>query len=158
MPGPWTDGPRELIQHAVDHLSLGGDFDRRIAMLNADNAVELIIKTYLGLPERTRGFKGPGQPVGRVGKDGRAIVLERHEIVHGIDAGLDTRRDEAGEQAAHIGTEIVVVEQRVFALTNDQFQGALRRVAVKRRPGTRKKSHRLSCHSDGPNISSRDHH
>jgi hypothetical protein len=61
MPNPWTDGPRELIQHAVDHLALGGDFDRRIAMISVDNAIELMIKTYLGLPERTRGFKGPGR-------------------------------------------------------------------------------------------------
>ncbi len=39
MNGPWTDGPRELIQHAVDHLALGGDFDRRVAMVSIDNAV-----------------------------------------------------------------------------------------------------------------------
>jgi hypothetical protein len=61
MTNPWTDGPRELIQHAVNHVALGGDFDRRIAMISIDNAVELMIKTYLGLPERTRGFKGPGR-------------------------------------------------------------------------------------------------
>jgi len=52
MPAPWTDGPRELLQHAVDHLTEGGDFDRRIAMVSIDNAVELTIKTYLGLPKR----------------------------------------------------------------------------------------------------------
>lgn len=61
MNGPWTGGPKELIQHAVDHLALGGDFDRRIAMISIDNAVELTIKTYLSLPERTRGTKGPGR-------------------------------------------------------------------------------------------------
>jgi hypothetical protein len=61
MANPWTDGPRELIQHAADHLRLAGDFDRRIAMISVDNAVELMIKTYLGLPERTRRSKGPGR-------------------------------------------------------------------------------------------------
>jgi len=61
MASPWADGPRELIQHAVDHLRVGGDFDRRIAMISVDNAVELMIKTYLGLPERARGSKGPGR-------------------------------------------------------------------------------------------------
>jgi hypothetical protein len=61
MPRPWTDGPRELIQHATDHMAVGGDFDRRIAMISVDNAVELMIKTYLGLPERARGFKGPSR-------------------------------------------------------------------------------------------------
>jgi hypothetical protein len=61
MSNPWTDGPRELIQHAVDHLAIGGDFDRRIAMISVDNAVETTIKTWLGLPERTRGTAGPGR-------------------------------------------------------------------------------------------------
>lgn len=32
MSGPWTDGPRELLQHAADPL-LGEDFDRRIATI-----------------------------------------------------------------------------------------------------------------------------
>lgn len=59
--GPWTVGPLELLQHASDHLRLGGDFDRRIAMISIDNAVELAIKTYLSLPERARGSKGPSR-------------------------------------------------------------------------------------------------
>lgn len=61
MKNPWSEGPRELLQHGADHLRLGGDFDRRIAMISIDNAVELTIKTYLGLPERARGAKGPGR-------------------------------------------------------------------------------------------------
>lgn len=61
MPPPWTDGPRELLQHAIDHLAQGGDFDRRIAMVSIDNAVELTVKTYLGLPKRARSGSGPGR-------------------------------------------------------------------------------------------------
>jgi len=61
MTKPWTDGPRELLQHAMDHLSLGGDFDRRIAMISVDNAVELMIKTHLGLPRRARNEAGPSR-------------------------------------------------------------------------------------------------
>jgi len=61
MTAPWTDGPRELLQHAVDHLAQGGDFDRRIAMVSIDNAVELTIKTYLGLPKRARSSHGPSR-------------------------------------------------------------------------------------------------
>ena len=52
MTAPWADGPRELLQHAVDHLGEVGGFDRRIAMVSVDNAVELTVKTYLGLPKR----------------------------------------------------------------------------------------------------------
>lgn len=61
MAAPWTDGPRELLQHAVDHLGEGGDFDRRIAMVSADNAVELAVKTYLGLPKRACVGSRPGR-------------------------------------------------------------------------------------------------
>lgn len=61
MVSPWIDGPRELLQHAVDHLAQGGDFDRRIAMVSIDNAVELSVKTYLGLPKRARSGSGPGR-------------------------------------------------------------------------------------------------
>ena len=44
MNGPWTDGPRELIQHTVDHLDSGGDFDRRVAMTSGDHGK--LLKTY----------------------------------------------------------------------------------------------------------------
>ena len=56
---PWTSGPKELLQHAVDHLTNGTAFDCRIAMISVDNAVELAIRTYLGLPKRVRGSEGP---------------------------------------------------------------------------------------------------
>ena len=59
MNGPWSEGPKELLQHAVGHLSVDGDFDRRIAMISIDNAVELMIKTFLGLPRRKIGSKRP---------------------------------------------------------------------------------------------------
>src|SRR6267378_1363675 len=58
---PWTSGPRELLEHAVGHLSQSTAFDCRIAMSSIDNAVELAIKTYLQLPKRVRGTDGPGR-------------------------------------------------------------------------------------------------
>lgn len=61
MASPWAEGPKELLQHAVDHLSQGSDFDRRISMISIDNAVELTIKTYLGLPKRARPSNGPSR-------------------------------------------------------------------------------------------------
>lgn len=61
MAGPWEEGPKELLQHAVDHLSAGGDFDRRIAMISTDNAVEIMMKTFLSLPKRVRGTPGPSR-------------------------------------------------------------------------------------------------
>lgn len=58
---PWTEGPRELLDHAFKHLAKGNPFDFRIAMISIDNAIELAIKTYLGLPRRIRGSEGPSR-------------------------------------------------------------------------------------------------
>ncbi len=49
---PWCQGPKELLNHAIEHLKIGKGFDIRIAMISIDNAIELMIKTYLELPER----------------------------------------------------------------------------------------------------------
>ena len=56
MSRPWIDGPRELLQHAVDHLALEGDFDRRLAMISIDNAVEIMVKTHLGFATAGQGM------------------------------------------------------------------------------------------------------
>lgn len=60
---PWIAGPEELLGHALEHISKGNPFDFRIAMISIDNAVELAIKTYLGLPKRIRGTEGPSHKV-----------------------------------------------------------------------------------------------
>jgi hypothetical protein len=55
---PWIEGPLELLKHGLEHLQLESAFDARIAMISVDNAIELMIKTYLGLPTRITGIKG----------------------------------------------------------------------------------------------------
>ncbi|MDP2387188.1 MAG: hypothetical protein Q8M29_12500 [Bacteroidota bacterium] len=55
---PWISGPRELLVHGLQHLSLNTGFDYRIAMISIDNSVELMIKTYLGLPKRITKIDG----------------------------------------------------------------------------------------------------
>ena len=52
---PWATGPYELLRHAQQHLSDGNDFDRRMALINYDNAIELAIVTYLNLDPKQRG-------------------------------------------------------------------------------------------------------
>jgi hypothetical protein len=49
---PWVSGPEEILRHGLRLLSEGSDISRRLAMISIDNAVELTIKTYLGLPKR----------------------------------------------------------------------------------------------------------
>jgi len=52
---PWANGPFELLQHAEGHLLGGEDFDRRIALISFDNAIEVAITTYLTLNPIQRG-------------------------------------------------------------------------------------------------------
>ncbi len=57
MTKPWIEGPKELLNHALVHMEKKSSFDYRIAFISIDNAVELMIKTYLGLPKRVINFK-----------------------------------------------------------------------------------------------------
>lgn len=52
---PWANGPFELLVHAEGHLRGGEDFDRRIALISFDNAIEVAITTYLTLNPIQRG-------------------------------------------------------------------------------------------------------
>lgn len=54
---PWANGPFELLVHAEGHLIRGEDFDRRIALISFDNAIEVAIATYLTLNPIQRGGK-----------------------------------------------------------------------------------------------------
>ena len=52
---PWVYSPLELIKHAEEHQQANGDFDRRIALIGYDNAIEVSISTYLQLHPTQRG-------------------------------------------------------------------------------------------------------
>lgn len=52
---PWAYGPFEVLLHAEMHYREGEDFDRRIAMIGFDNAIEVAITTYLSLHPMQRG-------------------------------------------------------------------------------------------------------
>lgn len=52
---PWANGPFELLVHAEGHYRAGEDFDRRMALIGFDNAVEVSVSTYLSLQPIMRG-------------------------------------------------------------------------------------------------------
>ena len=59
-PEPWVYGPLELIKHADEHQLAKGDFDKRIALIGYDNAIEVSIRTFLQLhPTQRRGLEYP---------------------------------------------------------------------------------------------------
>jgi len=120
MSGPWTDGPRELLQHAADHLGLGEDFDRRIAMISVDNAVELATKTYLGLPKRARGTNGPGRKELEAASESFPALLnmlDRYaaDKLTGVDLGDVEWYHLLRNQLYHSGNGITVERARVEA-------------------------------------------
>lgn len=53
---PWASGPGEILRHGLDLLKTDSDINRRLAMISIDNAVELMVKVYLGLPKRITGL------------------------------------------------------------------------------------------------------
>jgi hypothetical protein len=55
---PWTKGPFELISHAATHMNGDSDFDRRMALISLDNAIEVSICTFLHLhPQQRKGLR-----------------------------------------------------------------------------------------------------
>jgi hypothetical protein len=61
------------------------------------------------------------------------MLLQRHQVLHGIDPGLHTGGNQTGEETGDGGTRLGGREQGVLALPNEQFEGALGQVIVKRR-------------------------
>jgi hypothetical protein len=68
---PWASGPREILQHGINLLQKDTDTNRRLAMLSIDNAVELMVKTYLGLPKRATGGSASGYGLLKTGSQRR---------------------------------------------------------------------------------------
>jgi len=54
---PWEQVPFELIKHAEEHQIANGDFDKRMALISYDNAIEVSISTYLNLHKEQRAGK-----------------------------------------------------------------------------------------------------
>lgn len=57
MKNTWASGAIELLRHADSHIELESAFDKRIAFISIDNAVETLIRTYLSLPKSKSGVK-----------------------------------------------------------------------------------------------------
>lgn len=63
---PWANGPFELLVHAEQHLRAGEDFDRRIALIGFENAIEITVAAYLSLKPIQRCNKS--YPAADIGK------------------------------------------------------------------------------------------
>lgn len=54
---PWARKAFELIYHAETHWIIKDDYDKRLALISFDNAIEVSISMYLGLNPVQRGNK-----------------------------------------------------------------------------------------------------
>ena len=61
---PWIYGLLELMKHAEEHQHANEEFDRRIALIGYDNAIEVSISTYLQLhPTQRRKIPYPKEHI-----------------------------------------------------------------------------------------------
>jgi hypothetical protein len=88
---PWATGPGEILRHGLALLKKGSDANRRLAMISVDNAVELMIKTYLGLPKRITGLSISRKDFQEIAESFPALLdaLEKRggDKIVGIDVG-----------------------------------------------------------------------
>jgi len=117
---PWITGPKELLVHGLQHLDLQTDFDNRIAMISIDNSVELMIKTYLGLPKRISKIKGLTRKITEeiISSFPNLIDgLEKYagDKLQGIDLGDIEWFHRLRNQLYHDGNGITVEKEKVEA-------------------------------------------
>jgi hypothetical protein len=138
---PWARGPLELLRHADGHLTLGGDIDRRIALIGFDQTIETSIEVYVRLHPRLRaGREIAGEEAQRALRSFHSKIefLEKHLDREGrtLDVSLEaivwyhSLRNELYHSGNGMVPELHVVQGartaaiRVFAeLFGDEFTG-----------------------------------
>jgi hypothetical protein len=114
---PWSSGPGEILQHGFTLLIKDTDANRRLAMLSIDNAVELMIKTFLGLPRRATGIKLSRKEYTEISESFPALLdaLEEHasEKLTGIDLAEIEWYHRLRNQLYHQGNGLTVERQKV---------------------------------------------
>ena len=109
---PWANGPFELMVHAESHLRGTDDFDRRIALISFDNAIEVAITTYLTLNPVQRG----GRSYPRINVD--TWMRNYHTKLDFFEKEIGTRNITWSVEKSHI---IWVHDHR-----NEQYHGGLK--------------------------------
>lgn len=109
---PWAKGPFELLVHGESHLLSGDDFDRRIALISFDNAVEVTITTYLTL-----------NPIQRSGRTYQREDVEKW--LKNYHSGLDFLQEELNKRTLswHVYRGHIVW---CHACRNEQYHGGQR--------------------------------
>jgi hypothetical protein len=114
---PWASGPREILRHGLELLTKDSDTNRRLAMISIDNAVELMIKTYLGLPKRVTGLEISRREFSVVSESFPSLLdaLEKHatDKLDGVELGEIEWYHRLRNQLYHQGNGLTVERDKV---------------------------------------------
>jgi len=116
-PHPWSSGPGEILRHGLGLLRKDTDTNRRLAMINIDNAVELMMKTYLGLPKRINGLTISRKEFQEASESFPALLdaLEKHgaDKLDGVDLGAIEWYHRLRNELYHQGNGLTVERDKV---------------------------------------------
>lgn len=120
---PWKSGPKELLLHGLEHLSLETEFDYRMGMIVIDNSVELMMKTYLGLPKRITKLNGVTRKIYDEATKSFPNLLDAMESfakdkLIGIELGEIEWYHRMRNQLYHDGNGITVEKEKVIAYSS----------------------------------------
>ena len=125
---PWAHGPGEILKHGLELLNDDSDTHRRLSMIAIDNAVELILKTFLGLPKRITGISISRKEYQEFSESFPALLdaIEKHaaDKIIGIDLGAIEWYHRLRNQLYHQGNGLTVERSNVeiySALANELF-------------------------------------
>ncbi len=127
---PWASGPGEILRHALDLLKTDSDINRRLAMISIDNAVELMIKVYLGLPKRITGLSITRKQYQEFAESFPLLLdaLETHasDKIVGVNVGEIEWYHRLRNELYHQGNGLTVEREKVEVyaqLANILFEG-----------------------------------
>lgn len=126
---PWASGPGEILRHGLSLLKKDSDTNRRLAMISIDNSVELMIKTYLGLPKRISSLSITRKQYQEISDSFPALLdgLEQFapNMLDGIDLGTIEWYHRLRNELYHQGNGLTVERDKVViyaALANTLFR------------------------------------
>ncbi|EPR08078.1 hypothetical protein [Ruminiclostridium papyrosolvens] len=114
---PWSSGPGEILEHGLSLLKNDSDVNRRLAMISIDNSVELMIKTFLGLPKRITGIHLSRKEYDQISESFPCLIdaIEQYsgDKLKGIDLGEIEWFHRLRNQLYHQGNGLTVERSKV---------------------------------------------
>jgi len=114
---PWASGPGEILNHGLRLLKNDSDTNRRLAMISVDNAVELMIKTFLRLPKRITKLQITRKELEECGESFPNFLdaLEKHAAsrLQGINLGEIEWYHRLRNELYHQGNGLTVERDKV---------------------------------------------